>query len=284
MTSDLTTEELALIDPGLANHVRGAAAVIREQSQYALADAEHGLAAAQEQARLIVAQATDRLHRARLETETADRAAQEHENRACVIDHAQQLLVRIREADQHGEQLAAEYTAAVATVEDTSRRLVELGAQREDTAAALAAARTAGSVDGVTQARVRLEAIDEITAALTAQRDAAQARATTIGETDWAGEYDAAVTAADALRRELSDLLDGLDPDRTQRRAVAMTNEYCQALMDRAHVSREDAATVAALLVAVRQNPEAAAAYFGGVGAGADVPTPQVVVVNQRRG
>jgi DNA repair exonuclease SbcCD ATPase subunit len=252
----------ALTDPAAATQLRERATEARQRAERTRADAEVTLSAARELARRLVTDAETKARALTSEAKTAEVEAGEAEQRARTIDHAQVLRQQIAAAEQHTADLATEHGALTERIAALTGRLAELGQQREDHTVALATAREAGAVEQVTQLWTTMRAVDEVTATLTGQLNTARDRANAIGEPGWAGEYDQAAEVAAELRRQLSDLLDVLDPERPGRLAVALTEEYARVLVA-AGTPEDQALAAAALLVAVQAHPEAAEALFG---------------------
>lgn len=271
---DTTTEpapldDEALMSPATAAKLRSNAAQARERAERARTEAEKLLATAREQARVLLGDAEAQARELTAEAKTAATDAGACEQRALTIDHAADLRRRAVDAEQHATTLANEYATITERVATLTGRLADLGQRREDTTIALGAARDAGDVDEVNRLWGAMRALDEVIAALTEQHDAARERATTIGEPGWGGAYDQAASAAAARRRELSDVLDRLDPTRPDRRASATVREYRRALVA-AGQPEDQALSTAALLVAMTQHPEAVTALLA-----TDEPVPQ---------
>jgi hypothetical protein len=236
----------------------------RQHAQCTRAEAEQVLADAEQQARAM----TD-------DAQQAEKDADAMGKRAAAIDHASALHRLVVDADQRAADLAGEYAVLTAWAEALDARLAELGVRREDATIAVGAAKEAGDPDAVAREWTTMSAIDEVVATLTAQLAEVRERATTVGYPGSGGDYDDAAGVGVALRQELDDTLNGLDPTRAERLAVALTLDYARTLTE-AGVPGEEALRSAAFLVAVKQHPEAAAAMTGAVDG--SQPSHRVVV------
>jgi cell division septum initiation protein DivIVA len=260
---DATLSDAAIMDPVVGQQCRRQAAQARDTATQARAQAETLLAAAREQARRLLADAEQQARNLTATATAADQAATDLEGRAVMVERAHELTRLADEAEQHAAALADEYTAVTGAADDLAARLAELGRQREDATATLAAARDSGNVPDVANTRTLMSSIDEVAAVAAGKLDGARHRAQAIGQAGWGGEYDQALAQVTALRGELSSLLDTLDPTRPTRRSAQATTAYAHSLIE-AGVPEEEALRTAALLVAVQQYPEAAVALFSG--------------------
>jgi chromosome segregation ATPase len=136
--------------------------------------------------------------------------------RAQQLDVADGLCRQVTEAEQRIVALSAEADRLVAQTVALDQRLVDLGEQREDTAAALVGAREDGDVDDVLALRARLAAIDAVIGVVQGQRQAAQERLAAIGVPDGTGDFADAARAWQDAQAELRRVLNELDPQRPE--------------------------------------------------------------------
>jgi len=193
------------------------AAELRAGIVAARAEAETLVSTARAQAAKIVAEAEAQARELTGTAHATEMEAVKAHTRASGFAHAHVLRGTIAEAERQAAELTAEAEALTAKADAITARLDGLGEQREDTGAQLAEAREAGDVGQVAELRRRLEAVDEVVSALTAQREVPLARRRAI-TADASGELAQVRQRAEAAATELRKVLNNLDPERPEAR------------------------------------------------------------------
>ena len=132
------------------------------------------------------------------------------------MEHAARQEALAIEQEALAARLSTEREHLTEVITGLDSRLAELGADRERFEAEDAAACSAGNVRASAELEPLIKATSKAMAALTGQRETAQARARQIGDgtETWTGELLDALTAAQAHRTALTKALDELYPDR----------------------------------------------------------------------
>lgn len=180
--------------------------------------AQARLDAAQQEANRLIADARRGLNDAQLAARTADAEAGKLEAAARSYAVAAKLAGLAVEARQQAEKLAQERRERLAEAEALQGRLDDLSARREAAQAALEAARAATDPEAAGEALQASQGIDAVTPVLEAQRAAAMARATAIGDETGAGEFAAALAASARFATERETALDHANPLRIEAR------------------------------------------------------------------
>jgi chromosome segregation ATPase len=154
------------------------------------------------------------------------------EERAGYLEHAQAVRAQAEAAEQLVDELTTQTRALAAQRAVLTDRLVELAAQREDTATALTTAREAGDVAGVAAARTQMSALEDVAATLNGRCDSLTSSMDTIGEPDGRGELATAQARAAAARAELRRVENLLDPDRLEAQVDRVTEALAAQLAD----------------------------------------------------
>lgn len=203
---------------------------LRTAAEEARAEQARVLAAAQAEADRLLAEAQRQGGALWKAAADADGAAQQIEERASYVRHAEQLREQVPAAAQVVTGLQGEAEQLAEQVAALDERLGELGAERQQTEAELTGAADAGNVDQAVTARTRLAALDDVTTALRRQRATATARLQAIGDGTGPGELARALARFQGLSAELRRIENILDPDRPE--AVADKQfEYLQAVL-----------------------------------------------------
>lgn len=192
----------------------------------ARAEADTTVETARAQAARLVDTAQKHAHQLRTDAAGAQYAAEQLHTRATALARIHVLRGVVADADRQAETLSAESKALTEQADGLTARLDELGVDREDTGAQLAAAREAGNVDRVGELRHRLASIDEVAAVLGGQRQVALGRRTAIGDDNGAGELAHARQQTAQAHAEIRELLNTLDPDRPEARRDRLQRRF----------------------------------------------------------
>lgn len=236
MTTDTYTET--------SETLRARAAELRQAAEQARAERETVLTDAQAEADRLIADARQKAGELWKAASEADRAAAKVEERLSYIARREQLDELIPAAEQNALALADEGDRLREQTHALDHRLGELAAERQETSTALAAASNTGDVDQTVETRTRLAALDDVTAALTRQRDGLMARLQAIGEPDGHGEVASALGKYQRLQAEQRRILNALDPSRPEAEADRLTEEFRLVLNANAQRIREEQAAV----------------------------------------
>lgn len=213
-----------------AAELRARAAQLRRGALEARTAAGEAFTAAQAEAARTVAEARQAVTDAGTGCRRADYDAKQFEERAQMLTDATMFSERLRAAEEEVVDLVAEIGEISGHIASHNQQLADLGEQREDTTAALAAARDAGNVQAVTDHRQRMASIDEVVTAVTSKRDAAQAALNSIGDPDGRGTLAAALTRAQSAAAERRRILNLLDPTRPEAKLDALQEQLLLAI------------------------------------------------------
>jgi len=212
---------------GRAAQWRDAAAAWQERAGELSAEAEAIMAAAQAKADEVLASGRRAAALVSGEASALAREAGEMTERARILG----VTARHRqEAVTAGERLAvlqAELESAQETVADADAALPGLQATRGEVVAALEAARLAGDLDGMTALKVRLAAVEDLAATVTARRDAARAARNRLRAPG--GPLDVAGREAANPADRVTSVLDRFFPDRPGAAARNLARSAQQA-------------------------------------------------------
>jgi chromosome segregation ATPase len=203
--------------PEQAADLRAAAAKLRTDAEQARTEAAALVQRARAEAQRLVTDAEQQAATLTGGLRTAESRAGRLDERASHLEYADVLRDQIEDARQQAARLTAEGEALKEQRTTLAERLTALGTHREEVAEQLDTARNAGDVGAVSGARTELSAIDDVTAVLTGQRDAALTRLQAIGGSgEGRGELPDAEARAAAADAELRRVLNTLDPSRPE--------------------------------------------------------------------
>lgn len=178
----------------------------------------------------VLAEARNEANRLMSEATNTDRSADPVEQRALLLQAAEDIAEAIPAVESRAGDLYAEIETLGSTITGLRGRLDELGVDREEAGVQLAGAREAGDVDGVVAARARMTAIDEVTASLESQKRAAEQRVVAIGAPDGDGELGQAERLVVGLRGQQRQVFNQLYPDRLEAQADALVQQLTQCV------------------------------------------------------
>lgn len=221
----MTTTETSTELHAQAEQIRAQAAQLRAEGQDVLAQAQAEADRLRAEADRVLVEGRNKSARLNGEASNVERSAEPIQQRAMLLQAAEELVTAIPAAEQRVVTLYSEAESLGEQIESLATRLDKLGEDREEIAVELAKARQVGDVDGVVTARTRMQAVDEVVTELTGQQRAAQERVIAIGAPDDGAELGKAAELVVRMHAQQRAVLNQLDPTRPEAVADALLEQ-----------------------------------------------------------